>query len=173
MKKMDEARDFEAVLRETQSALRAYIAGMGVPLDVVDDLAQDVYLEYYRGRGRRPADVEPIRWLKGIAKNLCMNYFRRSKRSAAQQHEAMAALLERMSSTLESVHEPAPLDGCLDRLPDRSREMIDARYRDGKSSDAIGRSLGMTPEAVRIGLLRIRASLRDCLERRVAPGGSA
>jgi len=157
---MDEAQEFEAVLRETQSVLRAYIAGMGVPLDVVDDLAQDVYLEYYR-------------WLKGIAKNLCLNYFRRSKRSAAQQHEAMAALLERVSSTLESLHEPVPLDGCLERLPERSREMINARYRDGKSSEAIGRSLGMTPEAVRIGLLRIRAALRDCLERRVAPGGSA
>jgi len=169
---MEEAQDFEAVLRETQSLLRAYIAGMGVPLDVVDDLAQDVYLEYYRGRERRPADVEPIRWLKGIAKNLCLNYFRRSKRSAAQ-HEAMAALLERVSSTMESLHEPARLDGCLDRLPGRSREMIDARYRDGKSSEAIGRSLGMTPEAVRIGLLRIRAALRECLERRVAPGGSA
>ena len=72
---MDEALDFESVLRDTQSVLRAYIAGMGVPLDVVDDLAQDVYLEYYRGRNRRPLDVEPIRWLKGIAKNLCLNYY--------------------------------------------------------------------------------------------------
>ena len=84
-----------------------------------------------------------------------------------------AVITERVSSTLESLHEPAQLDGCLELLPGRSREMIDARYRDGKSSDAIGRSLGMTPEAVRIGLLRIRAALRDCLERRVAPGGSA
>jgi RNA polymerase sigma-70 factor, ECF subfamily len=170
---MDEALDFESVLRDTQSVLRAYIAGMGVPLDVVDDLAQDVYLEYYRGRNRRPVDVEPIRWLKGIAKNLCLNYFRRSKRRAEQHLEAVAALLERVSSPLESLHEPAQLDGCLERLPGRSREMIHARYRDGKSSEAIGRSLGMTPEAVRIGLLRIRTSLRDCLERRIAPGGSA
>jgi len=173
MERMSDAPDFESVLRETQSVLRAYIAGMGVPLDVVDDLAQDVYLEYYRGRERQPPDVEPVRWLKGIARNLCLNHFRRSKRRAEQHLEAVAELLERVSSPLESVPEPGGLDRCLDQLPGRSREMIASRYRDGKTSEAIGRSLGLTSEAVRITLLRIRAALRDCLERRLAPGGPA
>ena len=72
--------DFEAVLRETQSVIRAYIAGMGVSLDTVDDLAQEVYLEFYKTGDRRPDGLESIRCLKGIAKNLCLNHFRRSKR---------------------------------------------------------------------------------------------
>ncbi len=170
---MNDTRKFEAVLRETQSVLRAYIAGMGVPLDTVDDIAQEVYLEYYKGSGRQPGDVEPIRWLKGIARNLCMNYFRRSKRKAEQHLEAVAALLERIPSAIESTREPASLDGCLEKLAGRSRQMVALRYESGLSSDAIGRQVGLTGEAVRIALLRIRAALRDCLERRPAEGSAS
>ena len=164
--------EFEAVLRETQSVIRAYIAGMGIPLDTVDDLAQEVYLEFYKTGARRPDGLEPIRWLKGIAKNLCLNHFRRSKRKAEQHLEAVAALLERLPCPLEGAGERDALDGCLERLPGRSREMIALRYQEGLESAEIGRKLGLSPEAVRITLLRIRTTLRDCLGRRIADEGS-
>jgi RNA polymerase sigma-70 factor (ECF subfamily) len=169
---MSRSGEFETVLRETQSVIRAYIAGMGVPLDTVDDLAQEVYLEFYKGLDRRPGDVEPVRWLKGIAKNLCLNHFRRSKRKAEQHLEAVAVLLERLPCPLEEAREPDALDGCLEKLPERSREMILLRYEEGMESAAIGRKLGLSAEAVRITLLRIRNVLRECLGRRLAQEGS-
>lgn len=169
---MSTRSDFETVLRETQSVVRAYIAGMGIPLDTVDDLAQEVYLEFYKGLDRIPADVEPIRWLKGIAKNLCLNHFRKSKRKAEQHQEAIAVLLERVNCPIENVSRPEMLDGCLDKLPDRSREMILLRYEEGMESPDIGKRLGLSPEAVRITLLRIRTVLRECLGRRLAQEGT-
>jgi len=169
---MGDSADFEAILRETQSVIRAYIAGMGVALDSIDDLAQEVYLEFYKGRERRPADVEPIRWLKGIAKNLCLNYFRKSKRKAEQQLEAVAVLLERLECPLEQGGEVETLDRCLEKLPKRSRELIALRYEENLESAAIGRRLKLSPEAVRITLLRIRTVLRDCLGRRFAQEGT-
>ena len=151
--------------------IRAYIAGMGVPMDTIDDLAQEVYLEFYKGGGRRPGDVEPIRWLKGIARNLCLNYFRKNKRKAEQQLEAVAVLLEKLSCPLDLIREPEILDDCLEKLPNRSRELIALRYEEGMESAAIGKRLGLSPEAVRITLLRIRSVLRDCLGRRFAQEG--
>lgn len=165
---MNASGEFEAILRETQSVIRAYIAGMGVPLDTVDDLAQEVYLEFYKGRDRRPSDVEPVRWLKGIAKNLSLNHFRRSKRKSEQHLEAVAVLLERLPCPTEVLREPDALDGCLEKLPGRSREMIALRYQEGMESAAIGEKLGLSAQAVRITLLRIRSVLRDCLGRRLA-----
>ena len=164
--------DFETVLRETQSVIRAYIAGMGVPLDTVDDLAQEVYLEFYKGLERRPADVEPIRWLKGIAKNLCLNHFRKSKRKAEQHLEAVAVVLERLACPLEDAGNVETLDRCLEQLPPRSRELIALRYEENLESAAIGRRLKLSPEAVRITLLRIRTVLRECLGRRFAQEGT-
>jgi len=169
---MSSAGDFERILKETQSVIRAYIAGMGVPLDTVDDLAQEVYLEFYKGRDRRPADVEPVRWLKGIAKNLSLNHFRKSRRDAEQRLEAVAVLLEQLPGPLESIEDPEQLDGCLDKLPGRSRQMIALRYVDGLESSAIGEQLGLSAEAVRITLLRIRGVLRECLERNLAKEGT-
>ncbi|HVR87789.1 MAG TPA: sigma-70 family RNA polymerase sigma factor [Planctomycetota bacterium] len=169
---MGDSVPFEAILRETQSVIRAYIAGMGVPMDSIDDLAQEVYLEFYKGQERRPADVLPIRWLKGIAKNLCLNYFRKSKRKAEHRLEPVAVLLERLACPLEELRETDTLDRCLEKLPPRSRELVALRYEENLESAAIGRRLKLSPEAVRIALLRIRAVLRDCLGRRVAQEGS-
>ena len=165
--------EFEAILHETQSVIRAYIAGMGVRLDTVDDLAQEVYLEFHKGRDRRPKDVEPVRWLKGIARNLCMNHFRESKRRSEQHQEAVAALLERLPCPFENVGSPDSLDGCLEKLPSRSRELVALRYGEGMESGRIGEKLGMSAEAVRVTLLRIRAVLRDCLEGRLGEEGSS
>ncbi|HLF94762.1 MAG TPA: sigma-70 family RNA polymerase sigma factor [Planctomycetota bacterium] len=164
--------EFETVLRETQSVVRAYIAGMGIPLDLVDDLAQEVYLEYHRGSARRPSEVEPVRWLKGIAKNLCLNHFRRSRRAAARHQEAVAELLERAESAGRPPPGPGELDGCVEELPGRSREMVALRYREGMESAAIGKAVGLSAEAVRIALLRIRSALRDCLDRGLAGEGA-
>jgi hypothetical protein len=61
---------FEAIVRDTQPHIRAYIAGMGVPRHDVDDIAQDVYVELYRFFDRIPPEVTPKQWLKGIARNL-------------------------------------------------------------------------------------------------------
>lgn len=168
---MGNQAEFESVLRETQSVVRAYIAGMGVALDTIDDLAQEVYLEYYKTGARRPGDVEPIRWLKGIARNICLNFFRKSKRKADQHLEAVAVLLEKMPCPLDDLRGPDLLDGCLEKLPSRSRELIALRYEEGMESAAIGKRLGLSPEAVRITLLRIRTVLRDCLGRRLAQEG--
>ena len=40
--------DYDDIVRDTSSHIRAYIAGMGVPRHDVDDVAQDVYVELYR-----------------------------------------------------------------------------------------------------------------------------
>src|SRR6478752_6654636 len=85
--------DFDEILRETQPHLRAYIAGMGVPRHDVDDLAQDVYVELYRCQNRIPTEVTVKQWLKGIARNLCLNYFRRTARRGRLQREALAEML--------------------------------------------------------------------------------
>src|SRR5688500_2894277 len=87
--------DFEAIVRDTQAHIRAYIAGLGVPRHDVDDVAQDVYVELYRFADRIPEDVPPKQWLKGIARNLCMNYFRRTSRRQRLQREARGESLLR------------------------------------------------------------------------------
>jgi RNA polymerase sigma-70 factor (ECF subfamily) len=172
---MDESDAFERTLRETQSAIRAYIAGLGVPLDDVDDVAQEVYLEFHKGGAQAPEGVENARWLKGIARNLCMDRFRRARRREERRLEALAAILERTETPWSRAQErgdlPDVLDGCLKGLPAHSRDAVMLRYAHRLSSAAIGRRLDMSEEAVRVLLFRVRAALRDCMRRRLAAEG--
>ena len=59
--------EFDRILKVTHGEVRAYLASLGVPLDCVDDLAQEVYLAWFHAPEQRPAEVVPVRWLKGIA----------------------------------------------------------------------------------------------------------
>lgn len=172
---VDGAR-FENVVRETESVIRAYLAGLGVGSESVDDIAQDVYVAFYRSMDRLPAEVIEIRWLKGIARNLAMNHFRTAKREQARHQAAVADLLA-------GVEAPAPheralstesiLRLCLEKLPERSRRLVRLRYEEGETAERIAERECSQPTAIRVALLRIRQALRDCVKTQAAEGASA
>ena len=168
--------DFDVVVHETQSHLRAYIAGMGVPRHDVDDLAQDVYVELYRCMDRIPPDATVKQWLKGIARNLCLNYFRRTSRRGRLHREALAEMLadltyEPKTNWFEGAVETA-LEKCFEKLPKESRKMVKLRYQDELPSQTIAEQIGSTSEAIRVALFRIRGALKDCIAARMAGEGA-
>lgn len=168
--------DFDAILRNTQARIRAYIAGMGIAAHEVDDVAQEVYLQFYRNLDRMPDDVSPQRWLKGIARNLCLNHIRRTARRGRLQREALAELL---ATTETETHRHATegslsgaLDDCVRQLPEKSHRLLDLRYHQDLSSSAMARMLGSTPQAIRVSLHRVRSLLRDCIVRQLTGEGA-
>ena len=163
---------FSKILEDTQAHVRAYIAGMGVPPSDTDDIAQDVYLELYRNLDGMPADLEPIRWLKGIARNICLNHFRRESRTkTSADFEKLIEHLDATPSTFDDVeelkHGMAMLARCLQELSEKNREMLMMRYRDDQTSDKIADAFSTTAEAVRITLFRLRSKLRSCMGRKL------
>jgi RNA polymerase sigma-70 factor (ECF subfamily) len=159
--------DFDAIVRQTQLRIRAYIAGMGVFPQDVDDIAQDVYMEFYRNMDKVPGDAPIEAWLKGIARNLCRNHFRRSARRDRLHDQAIFEILARTKAKMEGAADESDLqlalESCYEKLPDESRRMLIMRYADEMSSSAIARSLGSTAEAVRSALYRVRGALKDCV----------
>lgn len=167
--------EFDDIVRRTHVQIRAYIAGMGIASHEVDDLAQEVYLALYRGHDGVPAEVSPERWLKGIARNLCLNHIRRKSRRGRLQREALAELLAELESATDhasqSGHLDAALEGCYDRLPDDSKRLLKLRYRDDLPSHEIAATVESTAQAIRVALHRIRAGLKDCIMRKLASEG--
>ena len=159
-------REFDRVLKATHGEVRGYLAALGVPLDCVDDLAQEVYLAWFRAPEQRPPEVVPVRWLKGIARRMALNFFRTGKRREDKRLAVVAELL-----ATESLDVPMPADEsaeaalahCLSEVSGKNRAVLRLRYEDGLVSPAVGERLGMTAEAVRILLMRLRAVLRDCI----------
>ena len=169
---MDEPFDFDSVVRETQVHIRAYIAGMGVPRHDVDDIAQDVYVELYRFSDRIPPGVPIKQWLKGIARNLSLNYFRRTSRRQRLQREALVEIFLRAEQEGATAISEGPvrraLDGCYEKLPPDSRRLLALRYEQELPSRTIAERMQSTAEAVRVALFRVRASLKQCITRSLA-----
>jgi RNA polymerase sigma-70 factor (ECF subfamily) len=164
-----EAR-FVRIVADTERHIRGYIAGLGVHPDEVDDVAQDVYMSFHRAMERRPPEVEPIRWLKGIARNHCMDHFRRSKREAAREREFLATALSGAAESSRLAPGEAmfkALRDCLQELKGRSKRLIVGKYMESRSCDALAEAEGMKSGAVRVALLRTRRLLRECITRKV------
>ena len=159
----DEDR-FQTILRETHLAVRSYVAGLGVPSASVDELATQSYLELYRNFQRMPADASPKFWVKGIAKNLVRELFAESlhRRALAESLGESAATLQRSIGSQEL---DSALAGCIEKLPDDRRTVLESRYKSDQSATRIGSTIGQPAGTVREMLYRIRGGLKDCVTR--------
>ena len=165
-------RTFDDILWQTQARVRAYIAGMGISPHDVDELAQETYLQLYRNMEKIPAEAPPELWVKGIAKNLCLNHLRKLAHKGRLHRHALAEILANTTTRLERALSQDTLGGvledCLSKLPPERREMLDLKYAQELSSDSIAEQAKSTTEAVRVALHRIRAGLRDSIAQTLA-----
>src|SRR4029078_11326862 len=159
--------DFASVVSDSQAHIRAYIAGLGVPSHDVDDIAQDVYVELYRFADRIPANIPPKQWLKGIARKLCVEYFRRTSRRQRLQREALVEIFLRAERKESPGLSEGPvrlaLDGCCEKLSPESQRLLALRYEEELPRHQIAERLQSTAEAVRVALFRIRTALKACI----------
>ncbi|MFC1479512.1 RNA polymerase sigma factor, partial [Planctomycetota bacterium] len=161
---------FKEIIQAYQARIRAYIAGLGVPVDTVDDLAQETFIQYYNASEDKPQDAEILPWLKGIARNISFNYFRSSKRMK-HYHMKAAEMLNNTKSSIEEEQEKSDvatvLHTCIEELAPKSREMVEMKYNNSLQSDRIAEKIGSTAEAIRMSLVRIRKALKKCIENKI------
>lgn len=65
------------------------------------------------------------------------------------------------------------LEFCLEKLPSRSRRMLELRYTCCMSAEEIATQLEMTVKSVYTRLSQIRVGLRDCVRRKLRLTGGA
>jgi RNA polymerase sigma-70 factor (ECF subfamily) len=164
----------DGLVREHLPALRGYLASLGAHADLIDDLAQDVFLAVLRHPDRYDA-TRPIRgWIFGIARNLLRQEFRRDRVDArVRQGLAMRALASDDTpptgdeESLSSDRALGALKQCMETLGQRARQLVDLHYRERVPTHEIAAAVGMGDSAVRMGLLRAREALRGCVGQRI------
>lgn len=161
---------FSSILNESQSLIRAYIAGMGVPFDQVDDLAQDVFIHYYKEFEKKPNEVEHIPWLKGIAKNYSLRYFERMKKEKQDKAKLLKVIqlvqdvdLDIDLKTSQKIVDQ--LKECLKELSESNQNMMKYRFEDGKSYEELGKMFNMSSQAIGMTLMRIKIGLQKCVNK--------
>jgi RNA polymerase sigma-70 factor (ECF subfamily) len=162
---------FEMLVVEHHMQLRAFVRSLAVDPDWVDDISQEAFLIAYREWKSFDATRDFGKWLRGIAANIVRNEFRKDARRQRILHTDLVDVLLTRYSEWKELSEPVTVEAvreCLDKLPPRHREVIQARYRDGQPAPAVARRFETSADAVRQLLVRIRLQLRQCVELRVA-----
>jgi RNA polymerase sigma-70 factor (ECF subfamily) len=111
-----------------------------------------------------------VAWVLWLAKSRIIDHYRRRSRDRAVLSEplldALAAALAARPADISA--RAAALERCLEKLPPKSRRLVDLRYTDDHSMDAIAAAIGSTAGAVRVMLHRIRSVLADCIRTELA-----
>jgi RNA polymerase sigma-70 factor (ECF subfamily) len=141
-------------------------------IDVVEDLAQETFLEAFRSlkTGQRPLHFSS--WLFGIAHNLCGKWLRRKRPVLFDPAEAPeVAAGEPEFAAQEELEEQqkrlAELDAGLTSLPDEVRRVLEMKHKHGRTCDQIAADLGRPSGTIKSLLSRAYKALRD----RLRPNG--
>jgi RNA polymerase sigma-70 factor, ECF subfamily len=167
---------FSELVRTHYPAIRVYLGSHVHDQGALDDLAQDVFLRAFRGLATLRQAVAFRGWLIGIARNRALEYLRELMRRNVigrdrfreMLAEAQVAFLEAENDDDDSQRgiELAALRQCLGTLPFASARLVEEHYLKGRSIVSLAAEARRSAGSVRMALLRLRESLRDCIRRR-------
>lgn len=160
-----------------QSRVRAFVSRFVREDDVADDLAQEVFITAFRSlKDWRPEGAFAA-WLFVIARNRTLEHLRAERRRRSHETSAFRSALSQwaedrldgLAGREESEEKRmAALSECLRSLPPQNASLVREVYFERRSPGEMARVLGRTQGVMRTTLLRIRQSLRRCMEGRLA-----
>lgn len=172
---------FSQLVLVHQVRVRGYVGRFLRNPDLVDDLAQEVFLTAFRRLHTYRADVPFAMWILGIARYSVLEYLRGEMRRRSRIARLEAALTGRRIRNLDADRdaldardlELSALQTCIGDLPEHSASLINEHYYQARTAGEIARRRGDREGTVRMTLLRIRQALRRCIEQKLAVEGGA
>ena len=165
----DDQERFTRCWTQVQPAIAGYVAALVPDPHAADDVVQEVAVALLRKFPEYDAARPFIAWAMGVAKMAILSHRRDHARAAVRfGPEAIEALAEAWQELLpEADLRRAALAECLRTIAGRARELLRLRYEEAVAPQDIAARLGMTPVAARVALVRVRAALQTCIERRL------
>jgi len=167
-------RAFEALYARYRERIHAFILAKVRDHGRAEDLGQEVFMSALRQlRSSDDREIAFKPWLYTIARNACIDEFRRGVRAREVPLEAdepiagsgsVGALrsgLPTPAAAIESKQTLADLTGALGGLAESQRRLLVMREFEGLSYEEIGARLGMSRHMVESGLFRARRKLGE------------
>ena len=164
---------FEALVAAHHPEIRRYLVRLTARGSEADDLAQETFLRAYRAYRSLPPGVNARAWLFAIATNLFRNHFRSERRRARVHAAVQLTRTERdgegADSEMAFKETRALVDAVVARLPVKQRMAFVLRKIHDLEYDAIGKSLGCSPESARAHVFQALRKIRQGLDQLATP----
>jgi RNA polymerase sigma-70 factor (ECF subfamily) len=170
----DATEAFVQLVISHQPRLRAFVRSLVPDRAAAADVLQETNLVLWRKAGEFTLGSDFPAWMFRIARYQVMAYRKRLGRDRLAFDDELVARIadeaERRSELAESKRDA--LVGCLGKLPDDQRRMIDDRYTESRTPAQIAERTGRPVASIRQTLYRIRLALAECIERALGEGGA-
>jgi RNA polymerase sigma factor (sigma-70 family) len=164
-------RAFEALYAQYRDRVYSFILSKVRDHGRAEDICQEVFMSALRQLRSSGQEIAFKPWIFAIAKNACIDEFRRASRGREVPVETDEALdagargLHSVASTpaaaIESKQSLDDLRGAFGGLSDSHHRLLVMREFEGRSYDEIGERLGMTRQMVESGIFRARRKLSE------------
>jgi RNA polymerase sigma-70 factor (ECF subfamily) len=162
------------LLSKHQLMITAYARAITGDALLAEDVYQEVAVILAQDPTRIPANAdEAAIWLRSVTRRKALEVGRQARRTPRLGDDVLDLVGEHFEPmALDSL---APLReamaNCLGRLPEDQRQIVDGRYRDDLTCEAIAERVGRSVQGVYAVLKRTRVLLQACVERRVGVVG--
>lgn len=152
-------------MRRHQRGLFRFLRAAGCAAHAAEELAQDALLiALDKGIDGAAAGA----FLRQTARHLWLRRVRDDGRARRRLLEAAERLWRDDAERDDGDGVLAALRACVEALPERSRMVLERVYGEGMGRADLAKELGLGEHGARTLLQRLRAALRDCIERRMA-----
>jgi RNA polymerase sigma-70 factor (ECF subfamily) len=155
------------------ATVRGFLFGLVADRAAADDIFQEVFLTVVQRSSDFRADGSFLAWVRGIARNKVLEYYRLQRKAPLPFDVELLTLLMESADPADQLLERRRevLAKCLERLAPRARELVDLRYGEhALAPPKIAEQLTWTTNAVNVALARARAFLRECTRRMLVSG---
>lgn len=162
-----DATAFEAIVRKYQSLVCAITFSAVGQVEKSEELAQQVFVNAWKGLAQLQDFDKFKAWLVGITRNVIRDWFRKQKRDIV----AKAAPIDEISETVDSSSEPSEIviskeqetivQQSLEQIPEMYREPMVLFYRQQQSTRQVAEALELSEDTVRTRLMRGRKMLKE------------
>jgi RNA polymerase sigma-70 factor (ECF subfamily) len=153
-----------------QSRIFAYIFTLLPNWHDSEEVFQEMSVVLWRAFGSFQPGTDFRAWAFKVAFNQVLTFRKRCKRAAMlpgpEVMEAIAGEVSQASAVLDA--QLAALAGCVEKLPSRSREILDRCYQQGARTRQVAQELGRPEGTIYKALTRIRQWLFDCIQKTVS-----
>ena len=150
-----------------ENSIRAFVRALQPSLSDADDVIQETFLTISRKASTFELGTNFVAWACGIARLKVLENFRQKKRANVLSETAISVLAEDAPSPEALSEREEALEGCIEKLTPKVRDLLWRRYSRRQSSTEMAEAAGMTSTAVRVALSKARVALRDCIKTQI------
>lgn len=163
----------EMVLKTLLDARLRLCAGLWTVLrdtHAIDDIFQMVLLRAVKQADSLNDEEHVMAWARVTARNLAIDHLRKHQTQMRvlddQTLDLLDAELDRRGDE-ELAERLDALKNCVEKLPPRSRRLVDLRYHERRAGREMADLLEMSVDAVYQALRRVHLALRQCVEQQL------